>query len=425
MFVLWVVGLATSSAVISTWKPLPIVQSDEIAGGLEARSIDLLDPLSWVRPWNVASGYQRAAQVPLRAAQVAFDGILDPLTAGRMVHVACGALMTVGLLGFGQHLVGTQAAAAAAILLMVNHVHVHLSRAFICTGVQSAAGLSIVLWLLLSLRSGMSRRQWLPRTLLAGLLLGWTTQTYALAFAFPLLVCASVWLWRERLPGRWTSVMGALLVGSLPVLIPWLVGLMSTPEPLLHAGGLAARSWERLQYQTYRALTMWRIGPDDHANYGASMAVLDHVTGVLFALGIVQGIGHWRAPWLQVVALWLLALLVGAVIAVNNGAGYYRLSCSLLFVCLIAGRALWSVAERLRWPGQVAAVAALAAAGWINLGYLFVEYPTEVSGHPGVPAVSRACAGNASPRDIELIAADNYTQMLLRLQCPDRGVIKG
>ena len=429
------VTLIVSSVCIDTIGGLEsyprVAESDEITAGLEARQSLRMDaPLTWVQHWNMASGYERMAVVPLRVAQLLFGSTVG---GGRMAHVFFGVVTVVGLFGFGRRLIGDFPAWCAAILLAVSHVHVHLSRAFVCTGIQSAAAFVLILWILVGLRAPMPARSWVPRAVLAGLVLGWGVQTYSLAWSLPFLVGLTLVGWRRTLATSWWRLAGVMLMAALPLGLPWAVSMVRAGDALRHVAALSSVStasplssfWKPgAMHQLRGAATMWWVGHDECTNYQARIPVLDPVTGVAFAIGLLHAIWHWRSPVTVLVAIWLPALMMGAVGMVNNGVCYYRLSVPLVCVCLVSA---WGLTATLSWllPARLAhglCLGLLAAAAYANLSYTFIRYPQEARGGDHALAlqiVARLCNGQGSAVERQTVADPGYMQNLLRLQCPD------
>ena len=409
----------------------PFAASDEIQAGHEAPLIPLGSPTTWLVPWNMASGYEQISEIPLRIAQIVFGRTLG---GGRMAHVFFGSLVVLGLFGFAQQLIGAFPAWCAAMLLACSHVHIALSRAFICTGIQSATAVVLWLWVLVGLRKPQPATSWIPRALLAGFIMGWGVQTYKIAYGFPFLALLTLIVWRRGFPAHWLIIAGLMLLGALPIAFLWAWWMYQHyPASFEHVTGLSLMtdrrlgdSWAPAVFSQFRAMgTMWWTGRDAQENYGARIPVLDPVTGGAFAVGLLYAVWQWRSTVSLLVAIWLPALMLGAIGLVNNGAGYYRLSCPLIFVCLLSGWGATSIMYRL-FPmrlAQALCIAMLATAAYYNLSYYFVQYPREVADRSTAQfllLVSRVCHQNESEEDRRVLVEpqNDYLRRLLQLQCP-------
>lgn len=408
----------------------PFATSDEVSAGLEARTIALDEPLGWLTPWNQASGYEHMAQVPLRAAQALFGPTLE---GGRMAHVFFGALLVVGVYGAGRHLVDRYTALVAAALLAVSHLHIALSRAYLCTGIQTAAASVLMLWLLLSLRRYDGPFIWAPRVLLMGAILGWGVQTYKLGYGLPPLVIGSIFLRRRVLPAQWWEILAVMLIPAIALTAQWAAWLWAHyPDSFEHVGSLfltpqdqPVEGWVTklaiLGSQMHRAASLWWTGRDGADNYGATIPALDPVTGIAFAAGLAYVCVLPTVRQLRAHAVWWLpVLMLGTIGLVNNGAGYYRLSLPLVWVCWISavGVTHWcrGILGRAAPFGMMLII---GVAAYLNLTYYFVDYPREVGdGNLAkvLVTVRNLCASNEATRTFPLPDAD-YDRRLLRLEC--------
>lgn len=386
----------------------PFAMSDEIGAGLEARTVQTEPIWSWLTPINVASGYEHAALVPLALAQRAFGATLG---GGRAAHVIAGALTVAALFAFASHLLGLLPAFCAAVFLMVNHVEVHLSRAFICAGVQSAAFMALALWAITSLHRDDSRLRTISQGVLAGVAVGWGTQTYKLAHALPILLLITILVWWRRLPSP-SWVLIAFLAPCAALIAPSLAWhWRHYPDSTEHVRSLfVGGAWRT---QVWDAAVMWWVGHDHATNYGAQIPVLDSMAGTAFAVGLGRCLWDHRSSVSALVVVWLPALMLGAVGLVKE-TGYYRLSMPLVFVCLVAG---WGLATSAAWlPMRIAVpfcLLVLTASAYENLAFTFYQYPN----HPDAVRAQLIATRRFAERACEgLVVSDD--KRLTLLDCP-------
>jgi hypothetical protein len=135
--------------------------------------------------------------------------------------------------------------------------------------------------------------------------------------------------------------------------------------------------WDQLR----KSLLAFNYTVDPTSWYAAPIPYLDFVSAVLFVLGLVVLLRHWRCMGHLVVHVWFwLCLFVGGML-VENPPSSPRFVIFMPAVCLIAGMglvALLDTAGKLLpvprpWLNR-ALVAVLAIAALLNVQFYFLQY---------------------------------------------------
>ena len=211
----------------------------------------------------------------------------------------------------------------------------------------------------------------------------------------------------------------------------------TAPPPLVRAAlravGLPANiSFVPLWESTRKHLGMFHIEGDHNPRHNIPGApMLDRVTGILFALGVLLALWRWRDHRYGLLLLWIAVTLLGGIFTlVREAPQAYRTLGVVPAVCLLAGRALVDLVswgeKGLAWvqrrlaaaDGPTARVrvsrhalpllAALVVgwAGWLNVDAFFHRWAlarsTYIAFSPMETAVARTVVAHLQDRTIYL-----------------------
>ena len=345
----------------------------------------------------------------------------DDVTGLRALSAVLGAATIPALYWFARLLHGPLVAILAAFLLAGYHFHVHFSR----IGLNNVADPLLVVLAFAALVSGYRARS--PfRLALAGVALGLAQHSYYGArlalFAVGAMLVHQLVFDRRRLagaaPGLALGVIGFVVAFGPLVRVPlfhWAdfqSGL--TRQGLFQTGAFADRvaagaSPLRILFgQTRDALGGLATAPVRGPFYEPWVPLLDPVSAVLAAIGLVLVLRRWRRPESAVLLAWLLgAVLFGNVLLVDPPQAHHYVSIAPL-LCLLAASGLDAAA---RFAGALAPRAApvipvltlvvVAALATWSLRFYFEEYsPRRSYGGERTQAATEIAERLASgPRD--------------------------
>ncbi len=316
--------------------------------------------------------------------------------------VGTATVLTTFLLG--RALWGECVAWLSAAALAFSHYHVHFSR---LGSNQIADGLFVTLSLWLIVRGLRTKRWgvWAAAGAVVGL--GW----YAYFGARLVCVIVAGYLMTQvmvshRFLARHRRMLLVMVVAAVVVAAPLLLHYAAHPTELtsrpnqvsIFASGWLARERELtgrstlslLAQQFWRSISAFNHTLDPTFFYRPSVPLLDVVSGLLFVLGLVWTIAHYRRPSSLLLLIWFwLALGLGWVMT-ENPPSSQRMVILAPALALFVGLGLnWVVREVARLGGgrerlQLAATAgSLALIAALNVRYYFFVYtPTRVYGNP-------------------------------------------
>jgi 4-amino-4-deoxy-L-arabinose transferase-like glycosyltransferase len=342
----------------------------------------------------------------------------------RALSALLGAASVLTTFLLARELWGRRIAWLAAILLAFGHYHVHYSRLAV-NNIADALFVTLALWYLV--RGLRSQRPY--HFALAGAVmgLGW----YGYFGARLLGVIVALYLaWRvvaeRRFLARYWHLLVILLLAALVVATPLLLHYVRHPYDLdagsnrvsIFASGwlareqvITGRSATSLMLQQFcKSITAFHHTLDPTFWYRPSIPLLDVVSGVLFILGMVWAVAHWRPPLIPpkvgappssppklggkegggLLLLWFwLALILGWVVTENPPSSQRLVIVAPALALLVALGLNWLVelGQRVRggdrrfWASV--GVLLLVVVAVLNLHYYFVIYtPTRVYGNP-------------------------------------------
>jgi hypothetical protein len=307
---------------------------------------------------------------------------------------------------------GRRVAWLTAAALACSHFHVHFSR---LGSNQIADGLFVTSALWLLVRGLRSRRE--IHFALAGAVIGLGWYGYFGARLVGILVALYL-AWRAAVEYRFLARYGRLLVvllgAALLVAAPLLFHYADRPENLTSRPrqvSIFASGWLRreqgitgrsaaslLLQQFWKSVSGFHYTLDPTFWYHPAIPLLDFVSGVLFALGLLWAAARWRWPangllllwfWLVLVLGWVVTenppssqRLVGAAPALASSVGLGLNWLMALSRRVFGSKELVQVGDGRRlWDGMAALV--LVAVAVLNLRYYFAVYtPTRVYGNP-------------------------------------------
>jgi len=279
-------------------------------------------------------------------------------------------------------------ATGTALLFAFSHWHVRLSRygwdnAFL---MMTFAGAFWLLLLALERNPAFS--------LLAGAFAGGCLYSYIAgrAVLVSLVLAFAVAVLRSR-ARRNLVRLGAYTAAAVVVAAPLLLHWVSSPD------AAAVRTDELTVFSHPHplakvAVNTWRHALMFHVRGGAyardnypGLPMLDPLTGVLFAGGLVGAVRRRREGWVKTLPVLVLVNLAGGVFSISQeGAPYvYRVTPTLIPAMLLAGLGLDTLVGvvRSRWPALLTAptalVVPLALAAAMNLWSYFVLETRNIS----------------------------------------------
>ncbi len=310
-----------------------------------------------------------------------------------------------------QRLFDVQLAAVTAGLLCCYHFHLHYSR---LGSIQIADVLFVSLTLLFLYRAYdlRSYRDWA----LCGLIAGFAQYFYAGARLVLVLVIAVVLflLIRDTLADGWKTLRersreglvlaGALLISMAPV-IQFAIRFPNSYNARINMVGIFQNGWveqemarrgvgmfEILFEQAKRSFLAFHVYPDRTFWYGSPDPLLDPISGVLFALGLIYALIHvFDRRMFPMVAWWGGATILGGVLTMDppSSMRLVTLTTPVMFFVALAlvqiSNVLRLVLSPLRANRNVQA-AFLAGAvmflGLLNVRFYFQEYtPLRIYGN--------------------------------------------
>jgi 4-amino-4-deoxy-L-arabinose transferase-like glycosyltransferase len=261
-------------------------------------------------------------------------------------------------------------AALAAALLAVSHWHVTLSRWGFDEVLLTAMAVAAVAFLYDGLEHGKAKA-----LLLAGVIVGLAQYTYLAARLFAVaslavLVLRLAWLRQRRQLDELAAFCAAFLVAVMPLLAYWFthpeVFAVRVGELSIVGRALGGEPTLLLHNVRDYALMFFTRGDLNPRHNVPGQPMLDPLTALLFAAGIVVAALQWRRPGPQLLLAWLLFGLLGGVASLaEGGANAYRTGHVAPACALLAALAVHAVFERARAAGSrmlERAVAAVAVA---------------------------------------------------------------
>ena len=322
----------------------------------------------------------------------------------RMLSALLGAASVLTTFLLARELWGRRIAWLAAILLTFGHYHIHYSRLAV-NNIADALFVTLALWYLV--RGLRSRRPY--HFALAGAVMGLGWYGYFGARLLGIIVALYL-AWRvvaeRRFLARYWHLLVILLLAALVVALPLLLHYVSHPYDLdaganrvsIFASGWLAREQEitgrsatsLLLQQFWKSITAFHHTLDPTFWYRPSIPLLDVLSGVLFILGMVWTVAHWRKPANGLLLLWFwLALILGWTLTENPPSSQRLVIVTPALALLVAlglnwlARMMQHISRFTSHVSRVVCYVLLIAIAILNLHYYFVTYtPTRVYGNP-------------------------------------------
>ncbi len=320
-------------------------------------------------------------------------GGTDPMHA-RMVCALAGALSVPATYLMARAMFTPLIGLVAAILVAVNHVHLHFSRLNVAGAPLDTLFAPLALWLLYrGIKSGRALD-----FALSGIVIGMHLYFYTGARLIIVVVVAFAALLMlldrkhaVRHAGHFAALAGGLAIVGAPMALWWWthpedfnvrmnqIGIVQSGW-LAGAAQMTGRSIPALLWQQVSdCLLMFTYYPAS-AFYLGSMPLLDQLTAAVFVLGVAYSLWHTREPRFLLLNLWLLASVLGAAALTNPAISVYRVLVVLPAVATLAAlgavKLIQVVRLRARLDRRVGLAAAVAFAGvvaLINVSYYFTQ----------------------------------------------------
>ena len=244
--------------------------------------------------------------------------------------VGTATVLTTFLLA--QELWGRRVAWMAGIALACCHYHIHFSRLG-SNQIFDGLFMTLALWLFVRALRSRSKAHFALTGAVTGL--GWYTYFGARLVA---IILTAYLAWRVVVEYRFLARYGRLLLislcAALIVIAPLLAYYIDHPADLVSRSrqvSIFASGWlEREQETTgrsrvsllfeqfWKAISAFNYTLDPTFWYHSSIPLLDFVGGVIFVLGLIWAMAHYRDPTIGLLLIWFwLALGLGWVLTEN------------------------------------------------------------------------------------------------------------
>ncbi len=312
----------------------------------------------------------------------------------RLLSPLVGTLAVPAIYFLARRLLDRRVALAGMALLAFSHLTIHFSRLGINNIYDPLFGLAAFFFLVRGLQEGR-----LIDFALSGAALALAQFFYMGARLLPVMVAAFLLLWWKLQPGRQrllgsTAVLGGsfLLTGA-----PLFRFFLQHPDDFLariRIVGIIQSGWLRSEQQVTgktalellwdqlrKSLLAFNYTVDPTSWYAASIPYLDFVSAILFVLGLVVLLRHWRRMGNLVVNAWFWpCLLIGGML-VENPPSSARFVIFMPAVCLIAAMGLVALLDILGkllsipppWLNR-ALLAVLVLVALLNVNFYFLQY---------------------------------------------------
>ncbi len=291
----------------------------------------------------------------------------------RLLSAVAGALTVVATFLIGQRLWSRAVGLGAAVLLLGSHFHLHFSRLGITNVwdallILLALGLIAIAW---QQEANDNRLTWL----LAALAIGFNAYLYTSSHLLPIILLALlVWTLlvdRQRFRQQWRHLLVAALL-ALVVALPQMLYYRAMPGLFMERANVlgildSQSGWlsreTAVSGQTQLQLIGQQFGQaalgfnatlDQSNAYGPFAPLLNFIAGVLFIVGFILALIHWREIRYNMLTVWLLVTIVFGGALLLNPPSSHRLIIAAPAVMLLASLALVTLAQAVFGTDQTA-----------------------------------------------------------------------
>lgn len=357
----------------------PALNSDESGWGVIAR--DILsrggDPFGF--------GWYDMPALGEYLTVLSFAVAGESVASLRMPSAIAGALTAIAVAWVGVRRWGLAGGAIAGLACATTLVHVHLSR----QGFVNVVDALLAVIAIVALDRGWAGAR--PAFVVAGLALGLSQYGYMSARALPMIVVGflvlRVFTEGRRALARWRDTAAMLFVAAVtswPQIATawrmpdrWMAPIARQAQYPPLDDGAAALAWilGRVRDTVLGLAVLDLRGP-----FAPPYPLLAPVVAALFVAGVAALAIRWRAPWSQLIALWIGAGVATVALSESMPAGH-RYLLAVPAAAFLAGEgcaALLRLAgERRGLARAIAAllVAAVAAEASVRLHGYFVRTP--------------------------------------------------
>lgn len=345
-----ILAIAAALRLIALDSTPPGLQHDEVFHGHDAVTVLLGE-----RPlYFTSNAGNEPLFIYLMSITIGFFGHTE--LGIRLAAVICGVLTVLFTYLWIRRAFNQRTALIATALLAVNFWPLFLSR----VGLRAAAVpmmASLTAWLIADRRLLMADSRtthYAPRSaVLAGIALGLSLYTYPAARTLPVIVLAFLVICSLIARKLNKSLVLTLIVAAI-VFAPLGYVIATLPEAdvrLQQLGGPVQAAlngdFEPVLRYTLDTLGMFTFGGDPIARYNLpGRSVFDPLTGLLFYLGLILALRHWREPRYLFALLWLPIGLLPSMLS-DSAPSFLRASASLPVTFLFPALAVeWGLNHR-------------------------------------------------------------------------------
>ena len=320
----------------------------------------------------------------------------------RALSAILGTLTVITTFLMARELWGERLAWLAAVMLTFGHFHLHYSRLAV-NNIADGLLVTLALWLLVR---GLRTKQAVCFAL-AGVSIGLGWYAYFGARLIGGVVACYLglrWVMDRDFRGPYAGLLAVLVAAALVVVLPLLLYYADHPDLLnvranqvnIFTSGWLAREQEitgrtalsLFLQQVWKSVSAFNYTLDPTFWYRPTIPLLDAVSGMFFAVGLLWTSAHWRQPSNGLLLTWFWAAVILGWVFTENPPSSMRLVITAPALAMLVSLGLnWvlglgqstSLSRARAWAGAALGLTIATA----NLYYYFAVYtPSRVYGNP-------------------------------------------
>lgn len=344
-------------------------------------------------PFSTVLGFSTMYLIVVGLPMLWWGTSLDVL---RLMSALPGALTVPATYLLARSMFGPVVAALAAVIVAVNHFHLHFSRIIVSGNVVDALFGALALWLLYR---AVTRGRTVD-FVLSGLVMGLHLYFYMGARLVILLAAGYMLLLflldrRRAQANLWNfgALLGMLAVVGAPM-VRWMItnpvdfwvrasamGIIQNGW-LVHEAVVTGRTIPDLLWQQFvNALLIFNFFPVNMF-YEASLPMFDHLAGAFLVLGATYSLCHTREPRFLLLNAWIGAsVAIGGAALVLPHLAAYRVMILFPAVAIVVAIGVVKLLEAGarrgvlgRWSMIALLSAFVATTSYINVNYYFRDF---------------------------------------------------